>query len=106
MAPPGLAGFDREDDLLGLAAWLVVEVDAAVDALVRALLLVGRSSADQPERPPLELVGVRAGQLGRVLGTHGFADHFEAHGITESVLEPALDEGGGKVSHVYADPPT
>jgi hypothetical protein len=43
------SGFDGEDDLAGFSGLVVVEVEAAVDASVRALLLLGRTSADQAE---------------------------------------------------------
>ena len=61
-----VAGLDREDDLLGLVAEAFVEVDPAVDPLVRALLPFGRPGTDQAERPPLELIGIILRQLRRV----------------------------------------
>ncbi len=55
------AGLDGEDDLLGFAGVVVVEVEAAVDAAVGALFLLGGARADLAERPPLELVFVFGG---------------------------------------------
>src|SRR5262245_40088919 len=50
---------DGENDLFGLAAPpLVVEVDPAIDALVRPFFLLHQPGADEPQRPPLELIRV------------------------------------------------
>jgi hypothetical protein len=59
------AGLDGKDDLLRLAGVVVVEVEAAVDAAIRALLLLGGPRAHLAQRPPLELVLVFGGQLRR-----------------------------------------
>ena len=57
-----LARLDGQDDLLRLAV-AVVEVDPAVDSLVRALLLLDGPRTDQAERPPLELIRVARREL-------------------------------------------
>jgi hypothetical protein len=46
---PGLA---RNDNLFRLPGGAVVEVDPTIDALVSIFLALGRSGADQSERPP------------------------------------------------------
>ena len=52
-----VAAFDLHDDLLGLAALVVKEVDVAVDAAVRAFPVVpGGTGVYQVHGPPLELV--------------------------------------------------
>ena len=49
-----LAAFDGEDDLFGVAGAVVVEVEAAVDAAVRALLdAFGGAGSAEAERPVL-----------------------------------------------------
>ena len=57
-----------------LSGVVVVEVEAAVDAPVRALLLLGGPRADLAERPPLELVFVLGGQLRGSCVVGGLAD--------------------------------
>ena len=61
-----VAGLDGEDDLFRLVAQPFVEVDATVDALVCALLAFSGPSADEAERPPLELIRVVLRQLRRI----------------------------------------
>ena len=51
------AGLDGKDDLLGLAGVVVVEVEAAVDAAVGALLLLGGTRA-RPGRAPTIGTGI------------------------------------------------
>jgi hypothetical protein len=44
------AGLDREDDLLGVAGGVVVEVKTAVDAAIRAFLLLLRNPSARRSR--------------------------------------------------------
>ena len=103
-----VAGLDAEDDLLGLRPGFVVEVEASVDALVGALLLLRRAGAHQPQRPPLELPRVGGRQGLRV----GHRDRFALDLVVlagdqpKRVLEPGLDERDGQVRDVDADPAT
>jgi hypothetical protein len=54
-----LAALDLDDDLLRLGGFGVVpEKDFAVNAVVRAFLLLDGAGADEAERPPLELIFV------------------------------------------------
>jgi len=59
-----MARFHGENDLLGLAVPLVfvVEVEAAVNPLVRALLLFERTRPDKAQRSPLKLIGIVLGK--------------------------------------------
>ena len=71
----GLAAFDLNDDLLRLGGLgVVAEKDFAVNAVVRAFLLLDGARADEAERPPLELVFVVLGERGGFVGRGGFAD--------------------------------
>jgi len=99
-------GLDLEDDLLGLGARLVVEVDAPVNAAVGALLLVRRAGADQAEGPELELVGVLGGEGARPRPVHRLADGLVGGGDlgAELVAQALLDQGDGQVGDVNADP--
>ena len=100
------AGLDGEDDLLGLAGVVVVEVEAAVDAAVGALLLVGGARAHLAQRPPLELVFVFGGErrcacvVGRFAYDFVGGFDFGAEGVGEALL----DEADGEVGNVDADP--
>lgn len=104
MSGGDVAGLDREDHLPGLPAVLLVEVESAVDALVRALLLLDGTRADQAERPPLELVGVRLGELGGVFDRGGLADDVEVRVRLEGFDQAALHDGDRDVGDVDADP--
>ena len=99
-------GLDGEDDLLGVSAAVVVEVEPSVDALVRALLLLGRTRAHQAERPPLELVRVLLGQLRCASRVGRLADDLV--GVldlgAEGIAQALLDQGDGQVGDVDADP--
>ena len=53
-----------------------MEVEAAIDAAVGSLLLVGGPRADLAERPPLELVFVFGGECAAPCVVGGLADHF------------------------------
>src|SRR5207253_59494 len=79
-----------------------------IDAFVRALLRIGGPRADEPERPPLELIWVRAGEFCGVVKRDGFADDFV--GLLDlrpvGVLESVLDEVDREVCDVDADPTT
>ena len=103
-----VAGLDAEDDLLGLRPGFVVKVEAPVDALVGARLLLRRAGAHQPQRPPLELPGV-GGREGLGVGHRDrLADDLVvlAGDQAERVLEPRLDERDRQMRDVDADPAT
>ena len=55
-----VSGFHRQNDLLGLAAALVVKVKPPINALVRAFLLFQRTRPNQTQCPPLELIRIVA----------------------------------------------
>ena len=61
-----LPGLDRQDDLSGRGSVAFVEIDPAVDALVRALLSFSRTRTNEAERPPLELIWVGRGERLRI----------------------------------------
>src|SRR5919109_3338657 len=100
------ASLDGEDDLLGLAAALVVEEKATINPFVRSFLRVSRSSADETQGPPLELVGVCSGKFFGVVKSDGLPD--DLIGLIDlrpvGVLEPVLDEVDRKVRNVDSDP--
>src|SRR5262245_38052047 len=50
--------FHRDNHLLRLAALVIVEKEPAIDAFVRAFLLISWSRSDEAQCPPLESVGV------------------------------------------------
>src|SRR5207248_1302697 len=62
-----VAGFYGKNDLLRLPPSLVVEEQPSIDTPVCALPGIGWTSADEAERPPLELIGVRPGEFFRVI---------------------------------------
>jgi hypothetical protein len=103
-----VAGLDAEDDLLRLRPGFVVKVEAAVDALVGALLLLRRAGAHEPQRPPLELPGVGGRQSLRV----GHRDRLAlilvvlAGDEAERILEPRLDQRDRQMRDIDADPAT
>lgn len=101
-----VAGFDGENDLLRFAAFFVVKVEASVDALVRAFLLLDAACADQAESPPLELEWVLVGEFVCVGNGNRLADDLVGFGdlVAEGVAEAAFDEADGKVGDVDADP--
>src|SRR5688572_10146070 len=68
-----LARFDGQNDLSRVAR-AIVEIDSAVDTVVRTLSLLGWTRADQPERPPLKLIRVGVRQRFGVGERHGLAD--------------------------------
>ena len=47
MSGIGAAGFDRENDLLGITAVFLVEIEPAVNALIGTFLLFNGAGADQ-----------------------------------------------------------
>ena len=101
----GFAAFDLDDDLLGLGlTGVVAEEDFAVYAAVSAFLLFDRAGADQAEGPPLELEFVLLGQGVGLVGRDRFADGDDFDFVAVSVAEPVLDEGGGKLGDVDANP--
>jgi hypothetical protein len=57
-----VAGLHAEDHLLRLRRPFVVEEEAAVDAVVGALLLLHRPGAHESKRLPLKLVRVARGE--------------------------------------------
>ena len=67
--------FNGEDDLLGFAGVVVVEVEATVDAAICAFLdpFCGTSS-NETQGPVLELVFVLGGELFGSAHVRGFAD--------------------------------
>ena len=92
-----MAGLDAEDDLPGFGGPLV-EVEAAVDALVAALLVApGDTCADQPKRPRLELERVLLGEYPSVIDRGRFADGPVRLGDLGAVAvgESMLDEPDG-----------
>ena len=97
----------QENHLFRLPGVAIVEVDPPVDALVRTLLAFSRSSANQTERPPLELVWVGRGQGFGVWDRHRFPNHLVglldivAVGVSQSVA----DQCDRQVCYVDADPP-
>jgi hypothetical protein len=63
------------DDLFRFGGFRVVaEKNFAVNAVVRAFLLLDRARADKAKRPPLELIFVVLGERGGFVGRGGFAD--------------------------------
>ena len=71
----GLAAFDLNNNLFRLGGFgVVAEKDFAVNAVVRAFLLLDGPRADEAERPPLELIFVVLGERGGLVGRGGFAD--------------------------------
>src|SRR5690349_14277377 len=62
-----VTGLHRKNDLPRLITWrAVAEVQSPINPAVSAFLLLDRTSANQAERPPLELIGIGPSQLGRV----------------------------------------
>jgi len=72
-----------------------MEVEAAIDAAVGALFLVGRTRSHLAQRPPLELVLVFGGQSCRSGIVGRFADHvigrfdLRPEGVGEALLDQA-----------------
>jgi hypothetical protein len=97
---------DRKDDLLGLAGFVVVEVEAVVDAAVGSLALIYGPRADLTESPPLELVFVFGGEGGGSGVVGGFANDFV--GLFDfgavAIGEALLDEADGEVGDINANP--
>lgn len=112
-----LAALDLHQRLLGLFARVVHERDDAVNAPVRAFLALRpfrpsrsirprRSSLDERQRPPLELIAVVVRQLLRVvqilrLAAHGVIALFDQ---VERILQAILLQRDGQVRDVNADP--
>ena len=90
----GLAAFDLNDDLFRLGRFRVIaEKDFAVNAVVRAFLLLDGPRADEAERPPLELVFVLLGERGGLVGRGRFADDADGRSslfVRSSGRESAL----------------
>src|ERR1019366_6485606 len=105
MRRAGVSCLHGEDDLLCLGISFV-EIDSAVNAFVRALLLLDWTCADKTERPPLELILVTISQVLCVGNRGRLADHLERleDTVPEGVLQAMLDEGDCEVSNVDADP--
>jgi hypothetical protein len=71
----GLAALDLNDNLLRFGGFgVIAEKDFAVNAVVRAFLLLDGARADEAERPPLELIFVVLGERGGFVGRGGVAD--------------------------------
>ena len=83
------AALDGENDLLRFSGIVVVEVEPAVDAAIRAFLLIGGPRANLAERPPLELILVFFGQLGRPSEVSWLADHV----VGAAISGPKASEG-------------
>jgi hypothetical protein len=101
-----LAALDGEDDLAGVAGFVVVEVEAAVDAAVGAFLdALGGACSAEAERPVLELVFVLFGELRGSGYVGGFADDLvgAANVGAVGVVEAGFDEADGEVSDIDAD---
>ncbi len=85
-----------------------MEVEASVDAAIRAFLLLGGAGTDEAEGPPLELVFVFFGEAGGTGEVSGLADNIV--GLldlgAEGVGEALLYETDGEMGDVDADPAT
>jgi hypothetical protein len=66
--------------------------------------LLHGARADEAQRPPLELIFVLLGQRGGFVGGDGFADGDDLDLVAEGVAQPVLDERGGQLGDVYANP--
>jgi hypothetical protein len=102
-----VSALDAENDLLGLAAGVVMEVEPSVDSLVStAPNLSGRARANQRQRPRLELELVVLGKLAGSGDVGRFAVNLVGafDGLAELILQTLFDEADGKVGYVDADP--
>src|SRR5207247_234539 len=93
----GFPAFDLEDDLFRLRCFRVVaEKNFAVNAVIRAFLLLDRASGNEAERPPLKLIFVLLGQDGGIRRSNRLANslYFDASAV--SFAQAMLDERGGK----------
>ena len=106
-ATPGFPAFTESTIcLVFLHSGIVVEEDPPVNPLVGPFLLLDRPRADQPERPPLELIGVLFRQARGAVEINRLADHIVGvlDVLAEGVAQPVLDQGDGQVRDVDADP--
>ena len=101
----GLAAFDLDDDLFRFGGFRVVaEKNLAVNAVIRTFLLLDRPGADQSERPPLELIFVLLGENRGFVRRGRFANGDDFDFVAVGVAETILDERGGQLRDVYANP--
>lgn len=99
-----VAAFDLDDHFFVEAAVVVLEINDAVHAGVRALFLVLRGpGVHQPQGPPLELVavllrqGLGAGQV------RGLADDLKGGKVrVEGVVQTVFNQGNGQVGDIDA----
>ncbi len=85
-----------------------MEIDPAVDALISALLALGRTSAYQAERRPLELIWVGCGKDGRILSRYWLANNLVCvlDGFTVGITQPMPDQTDCEMRDINANPLT
>ena len=83
-----------------------MEEDSAVDSLVGALLLLCRSVPDEPQSPPLELIGVIGCQDGGILHRNRLANRlvcvFDVFSV--GIVQAILYQADCQVGYVDPDP--
>src|SRR5580693_5032680 len=81
-----------------------MEIDSAVDSLIGPFLLFGRPGADEPQRPPLELIWVGPRQSRGTCRVGWFADNFKFDRVAERAREPMLDKRHRQMRYVNSNP--